>query len=140
MVEVTKSDELDGLGALVADLLADNLAADPSRESLIKGKPWVVAIAVPEAESAFRITLGQGTITVAADAGEPSVLRITTDGDTLVELPEVPLVAGLPSPFTTSGRQLITKLLKRQLTIKGLLRHPLKVTHALRLLNTADLD
>ena len=139
MVEITRSDELDGLGSLLADLLAYNLAADPSRESFLNGEPWTIAITVPEADSAFRITLGHGTVTVTPDGGEPATLRITTDGDTLVDLPEVPLVVGLPSPLAASGRQLITKLLKRQLTIEGLLRHPLRVTQALRLLNTTDL-
>ena len=137
MVDVERSDELDGLGAIVADLLSDNLAANPSLEKLLQGKRWAASIAVPEAESEFRTILGEGTIAVDVASVSPA-LRITTDGDTLIGLPEVPLIAGLPSPLTASGRDLIKKLLKGELKIGGLLRHPVKVTRALRLLNTAD--
>lgn len=138
MVEVTQSDELDGLGSIVADLLADNLAADPSLEKLLGGNKWAVFVAIPEADSQFNMIIGDGTVSVDVDSPMEPALRITTDGDTLIALPEVPLIAGLPTPLAASGRQLITKLLKGELKIGGLLRHPLKVTKVLRLLNTAD--
>ena len=139
VVEVAQSEELDGLGSIVADLLADNLASEPGRERLVRGRKWAVAIAVPEAESSFRINLGGETITVVADTADQPTLRLTTDGDTLIEIPEVQLVAGLPSPFTASGRLLISKLLRRQVVIEGIVRHPILLTRILRLLNTADL-
>ncbi len=139
MVNVSCSEDVDGLGSIVADLLSDNLGADASRAKLLRGKPWVVAISVPEAESTFRIILGNDEAAVAVVSAEDPVLEITTDGDTLIGLPEVPLVVGLPSPFVGSGRELITKVLKGQLKIGGLLKHPIKVTRILRLLNTADL-
>ncbi len=138
MVEVTQSDELDGLGAIVADLLTDNLAADPSLEKLLQGRQWAALVSVPEAESQFHIIIGNGAVSVDVTAPTEPALRITTDGDTLIALPEVPLIAGLPSPLTASGRELIAKLLKGDLKIGGLLQHPVKVTKALRLLNTAQ--
>ena len=136
-MRVTQSDELDGLGSIVADLLTDNLAADPSLEKLLQGKQWSAIVAVPEAESEFAIIIGNGAISVDTASPAKPALRITTDGDTLIGLPEVPLIAGLPTPFVASGRELITKLLKGDLKIGGLLQHPIKVTKALRLLNTA---
>lgn len=138
MVTVSCSDEVDGLGSIVADLLSDNLEADSSRAKLLRGKPWVVAISIPEAESKFRIILRSDAAAVDVISPQEPALEITTDGDTLIGLPEVPLVAGLPSPFVASGRELIAKLLNGQLKIRGLLKHPIKVTRILRLLNTAN--
>lgn len=138
MVDVSQSDELDGLGSIVADLLRDNLTADPSLAKLLGGEPWAAAVNVPEAESEFTIVIGEGSIGVGVTSPQTPDLRITTDGDTLIALPEVPLLAGLPSPLAPSGRELITKLLRGELKIGGLLQHPIKVTKALRLLNTAQ--
>jgi hypothetical protein len=138
MVTVSCSDEVDGLGSIVADLLSDNLLADSSRSKLLQGKPWVVAISIPEAESRFRIILKSDAAAVDVISPQKPILEITTDGDTLIGLPEVPLIVGLPSPFAGSGRDLIAKILNGQLKIRGLVKHPIKVTRVLRLLNTAD--
>lgn len=136
-VVIERGADLDGLADIVADLFRDNLEAAPERAELLRGRPWRVAIEVPDAESRFVIAISPTTIGVGPGATDAASLRVRTDGETLVELPEVRLLAGLPDPRREEGRVLIGKLLRRRLRIRGLLLHPRRVTRLLRLLNTA---
>jgi len=129
-------DEVDGLGHIVADLLTDNLQGG-TRDRLLMGRPWGAEINVHDAQSVFVVELGGGKAAVRVRSEAPAALRIRTDGDTLIAIPEVPLVAGLPDPRAGSGRVLLAKLLRRELRIGGLLRHPMLLRRLLRLLTTA---
>lgn len=137
-VTVERSGELDGLADIVADLFSDNLAGAPERRALLRGRPWRVAVTVADAASTFVIALSPSTVCISPGNGADATLRVTTDGETLIDLPEVRLFAGLPDPRHREGRQVIAKLLRRELRIGGLLRHPRRVTRLLRLLNTAS--
>lgn len=132
---VARDDELDGLGCLVADLLSDNLQ-NVRRRELLAGRRWAAAINVVDAESLFVVELGEGRARVLSAVDAPVSLRIQIDGDTLVGLPEVPLVLGLPDPRSTVGRLIIWKLLNRELRIGGLLLHLGRLRRLLTLLNT----
>lgn len=132
---VARDDELDGLGCLVADLLSENLA-NLRRRKLLAGRRWAAAINVVDAESRFVVELGEGTARVLSEVDAPVSLRIQIDGDTLVGLPEVPLVLGLPDPRSALGRSIFRKLLNRKLRIGGLLLHPGRLRRLLTLLNT----
>jgi len=120
---------------MVADLLDDNLAADPGRGRLLAGRTWRVTVVVAEADSCFTLTFGAGLLARIGTA-EAAQLVVAADGDTLIALPEVPLIAGLPDPRRALGRALIAKILRRQLKVRGLLRHPVLLTRLLRLLST----
>jgi hypothetical protein len=50
-------------------------------------------------------------------------------------LSAVPLRFGLPDPATTEGRAVTGKLFRRELRIRGLLRHPGKLARLNRLLS-----
>lgn len=132
---VARDDELDGLGCLVADLLSDNLE-HVGRRKLLAGKRWAATINVVDAESLFVVELGEGRARVLSAVDAPVSLRIQIDGDTLVGLPEVPLVLGLPDPRSALGRLIIRKLLNRELRIGGLLLHLGRLRRLLILLNT----
>jgi len=133
---VSRDDQLDGLGCLVADLLTDNLT-DGTRRKLLTGRRWAATINVVDAESVFVVELGEGQARVLSDVQTASSLRIKIDGDTLVALPEVPLIVGLPDPRTVLGREIIRKLLSRELRIGGLLLHLGRLRRLLTILNTA---
>lgn len=132
---VLRDDELDGLGQIVADLLEANLA-DGSRSGSLGSSRWRTTIFVRDADSTFLLEFGAGEAAVKAGSSRPAELRIEVDGDTLVQIPEVPLVLGLPDPRTPEGRELLGKLLRRDLRIGGLLRHPFLLRRLLMLLTT----
>lgn len=135
-VQVRRDAGLDGLADMVADLLDGNLVGDPERARLLAGRTWRVGVHVPEAESRFALEVGEGRLTMTGSDGGFCALAITADGDTLIELPSLPLVAGLPDPRRAPARAVIAKILRRQLRIRGLLRHPVLLTRVLRLLHT----
>lgn len=135
-VQVQREAGLDGLADMVADLLDGNLDGDPERARLLSGKTWRVGVHVPEAESRFRLEIGEGRLAMSGLNGGSCDLAITADGDTLIELPSLPLVVGLPDPRRAVARAVIAKILRRQLRIRGLLRHPVLLTRVLRLLHT----
>jgi len=132
---ITRDDQLDGLGTLVADLLTDNLESG-QRRRLLSGRRWAATVNVVDAQSLFVVELGEGQARVLSQVDTPVSLRIQIDGDTLVGLPEVPLVLGLPDPRTAQGRTIIWKLLNRELRIGGLFRHLGRLRRLLTLLNT----
>lgn len=133
---VVRDDQLDGLGSLVADLLSDNLEIG-GRRKLLAGRRWAATIKVVDADSLFVVELGEGRARVRSLADTKVSLRIQIDGDTLVGLPEVPIVLGLPDPRTAMGRVIIRKLLNRELRIGGLFLHLGRLRRLLTLLNTA---
>lgn len=137
-VSIERAGELDGLADIVADLVHDNLASGPERRALLRGRPWCAAINVAAAGSTFTISVSPSSVRISPGDQRRTSLRVTTDGETLVDLPEVRLLAGLPDPRRPEGRQVISKLLHRDLRISGLVRHPRRATRLLRLLNTAS--
>jgi hypothetical protein len=132
---VTTDGGVDGLGAIVADLLSDNLE-DGSRATLLLGGRWSARLAVHDADSVIVITVGDGRVEVGATGSMKPELAIRTDGDTLMEIPETPLWSGLPDPRRPAGRALLAKIRTGELRINGLLRHPLLLRRLLRLLST----
>lgn len=134
-VRACRSADLDGLATMVADLLDGNLAADPALAGLLRGVIWRAAVHVPEAESRFTLEVGGGYLAVLSTKCRAE-LAITTDGDTLIELPSLPLIAGLPDPRRAEARAVLAKIRRRRLRIRGLLRHPVLLTRVLRLLHT----
>jgi len=136
-IQVQRGPGLDGLASMVADLFDGNLAADPGRASLLTGRTWRTSVLIAEADSEFALVVGDGRLAMTATAG-PAELVIAADGDTLIELPDVPLIAGLPDLRRPPGRALVAKILRRQLKVRGLLRHPVLLTRLLRLLTTGS--
>lgn len=132
-IRVQRGPGLDGLALMVADLLDDNLAADPGRARLLAGRTWRASVLIAEADSRFALEVGNGRLALTTSDG-PAELVIAADGDTLIELPDIPLIGGLPDLRRAPGRVLVAKILRRRLTVRGLLRHPVLLTRLLRLM------
>ncbi len=128
--------DVDGLGSIVGDLLVTNLE-DRSRRSLVIGASWSVALDVFDADSVFVLMLGEGRIRIAKEAVKPAEIVIRISGDHLFEVPDTPLLAGLPDPRSAAGRVLIRRILGGDVGIKGIIHHPLLLRRFLWLLTTA---
>lgn len=135
-VQVQRAPDLDGLASIVADLIDGNLAEEPERERLLAGRPWQVDVHIPEADSRFVLRLGEGRLRLGMQSDGSPDLLITADGDTLIDLPATPLVAGVPDPRRAPARAVLAKIARRQLRVRGLIRHPVLLTRLLRLLHT----
>ena len=128
--------EPNGLAAMLGAIIEGNLAAHPELERLL-ATPATYAIVAPDVDVAVSIRLSQGMVAVRNGVvGKPNVV-VTADSETLVGMSAVPLKFGLPDPRTKEGREVNRKLLKRQLRVKGLVRHPGKLARLNKLLTVA---
>jgi hypothetical protein len=129
--------EPNGLAAMVGGLIEANLRQHPERRSLLR--PAVVELVAVDAGVSVRIALSPGQVSVANGSPRPgrSRVRVVADSDALLLLSSAPLRFGLPDPMSRDGRGVLTKVLRRQIRISGLVAHPLTVARFARLLSVA---
>lgn len=125
--------EPNGLAAMIGGLIEGNLAAHPERASLLK--PSVVGLVAVDAHVAVTLRLAPGRVTVASGLVGPADVVVRTDSETLTDLSSVPLRFGFPDAMTPEGRAVTRKLLRGDLRVQGLLRHPATVARLNRLLS-----
>jgi hypothetical protein len=128
--------EPNGLAAMIGGLLDANLAQHPERERLLTRRA-TYAIVAEDVDVAVSIRLGGGGVQVRNGVvGRPDLV-IRTDSESLIGLSSVPLRMGLPDAFSPAGRAVNRKLLRGELSVKGLLRHPAKLARLNKLLSVA---
>jgi hypothetical protein len=126
--------EPNGLASMLGGLIEGNLATHPEREELL-AKPATFGIVARDIDVTVSIRLQPGKVTVRNGlVGRPDI-KVDTDSETLVGLSSVPLKFGLPDAMTKEGREVNRKLLKKQLRVKGLVRHPGKLARLNKLLS-----
>lgn len=125
--------EPNGLAAMLGGLIDGNLEAHPKRMALLE-KPATYGIEAPDVGVGISIRLGGGKVLVRNGiVGKPDIV-VRANSDTLVGLSSVPLRFGLPDSMTKEGREVNRKLVKRELRVKGLARHPAKLARLNKLL------
>lgn len=126
--------EPNGLAAVLGGLIEANLARHPHRTELLK--PAVIDITAPDAEVSVTVRVSAGEVAIGngRSDGTPH-LHVRADSYALLLLSSVPLRLGLPDPFTGPGRDILGKLLKREIRIDGLALHPGKLARLSKLLS-----
>jgi hypothetical protein len=134
-VEVRYPDpEPNGLAQMLGGLMEGNLIAHPEREALL-ARPSTYAIRATDVGVDVSIRLEPGRVIVRNGVvGRPQVV-VETDSETLMGLSSMPLKFGLPDVMTKEGREVNRKLMKGQLKVRGLLRHPAKLARLNKLLS-----
>lgn len=127
-IVVDDSAEHNGLAQMLADLLRQNLEQKPIKIKYFNRLGLSVAITAPDAEVELTIFFNRGSCVIYDGVVGKPHLHIITESANIMALSATPVRAGLPDPFDSSGRDLIKKLLKGEVKIKGMLRHPLAVT------------
>jgi hypothetical protein len=128
-------EEPNGLAVMLGGLIEANLHRHPDRRALLR--PAVVGLRAKDAGVGVTLTLSLGSVAVAngASANGRAHLRVETDSASLIELSATPLRLGLPDPFSRQGRDLVRKLLGREIRIDGMLRHPVRLVRLNKLLS-----
>ena len=125
--------EPNGLAAMLGGIIQGNLAAHPERGALLS-KRATFAISATDVGTAASIRLLPGVVTVRNGIiGRPNIM-VEADSDTLVGMSNAPMKFGMPDVRAKEGREVIRKLLKRQLKLKGLLAHPAMIGRLNKLL------
>lgn len=125
----------EGLAAMIHGLLSAAVD-DPRKAELLDKMRGTVAIRVPDAEVEVGLRFAGGGVTVYDHALDRSDVTLTMPAETLLSLPSVPLLLGLPSILTPGGRDFAKQVLTRKVRITGL-RHTGLVTGLTTLLSVA---
>ncbi|MCA1823175.1 MAG: hypothetical protein ABR520_01460 [Mycobacteriales bacterium] len=134
MAEVVLSeDDAEGLAGMLAGLLRAAIA-DPAKAALLDSMAGTITIAVTDADVVVGLRFGLGICSVLSGSIPGGMVRIEAPSDVVLGLATTPLLAGLPSPFTASGRDFHRKVLTRRVRIRGL-RHVGLITQLNRLLS-----
>ena len=113
---------LDGLGAMLADLVRANIEANPERARLLQGVEGKVNINARDAEVAVGMEFRGGQLYVNAAPFPDAKLSIDTDAETLMGMSTVPLRFGMPDAMHADGRAVMQKMFKGTLKVKGMMR------------------
>lgn len=126
-------EEPNGLAAMIGGLIEGNLEAHPDRAGLLR--PATVGIVATDAETAITVSLSPRAIRVANGLRGRQQVVVSADSSTLTELSSTPLRLGFPDAMTDEGREVTRKLLRGDLKVRGLFRHPEVVSRLNRLLS-----
>lgn len=130
------SPQPSGLASMVAELIEQNLSRDPARRGLLR--PSVVVLDASDAEVTVFLRIAPEDVRVGDGTVPDAHLSIRAPSGRLLDLTTTPLRLGLPDVLRREGRVIVGDLLVRRLRIRGLLRHPLRLTRLTELLSVAD--
>ncbi|HET9671445.1 MAG TPA: hypothetical protein VFQ40_01180 [Actinomycetota bacterium] len=125
-----------GLAALLGDLLEQNLSRDPRRRALLR--PCVAVLEATDAGVTVFLRIGPGEVRVGDGDVPDAHLRVRARGERLLTLTIAPLRGGLPDVARPGGRAIVRDLLAGRLVVRGLLRHPVRLTRLTALLSVAE--
>ncbi|MGH2662586.1 MAG: hypothetical protein ACRDH8_07210 [Actinomycetota bacterium] len=126
-------EEPNGLAAMIGGLIEGNLQAHPDRVRLLRAA--TVGIVATDAQTSITLWLSPKRVRVSNGLrGRPQVV-VRSDSSTLTELSSTPLRLGFPDALTDEGREVTRKLLRGDLRVRGLVRHPEVVSRLNRLLS-----
>jgi hypothetical protein len=127
--------EPNGLAAMLGGLIEANLAQHPERRRLLR--PAAIGIVALDVHTAVTLTTRPDRVTLANGLAGIADVVVRTDSDTLLALSSAPLRFGFPDGATRDGRAIVRKLLRGDLRVRGLFRHPRVVARLNRLLSVS---
>lgn len=79
-------------------------------------------VTAEDLDSSVSLTLGGDAISIREGTVTEPDLWIRTDAETLIDLPNAKLIGGLPSIADPTGRRIVSKLIKGEMKIKGIVK------------------
>jgi hypothetical protein len=120
--------EHSGLRDLVESLVDANLARAPARALRITHRE-AAALVATDADRAVTVQMLPGALhapgTVLIHDGEDPWAEIVVHASSvgLLELAATPLRFGLPDVFSPDGRDVVRQLVRREIRVRGMVRH-----------------
>jgi hypothetical protein len=131
---VLEDAEPNGLASMLAGLVEANLERHPGRRALVRDA--VFDLFAPDAGVAATIETRGGTVRVRGGVHPDGAhISVEASSDKLLLLASMPLRAGFPDVLTHEGRIVLRHVLARRIRIRGLLRHPGRLSRLARLLS-----
>ena len=132
-VELDKGAQDNGLAAMIKDLITQNIESRPNRAKDADALDGNIGIAAKDIDVSLTIACNKGSIVIYDGVKEPCKLLIDTGSDNILKLSAIRIKAGLPYYFDKTGREILGLLLGGKLKIRGLLAHPVMLTHLTKL-------
>jgi hypothetical protein len=137
--EARKTDEEGteevGLAAMLSDLIRQNLEQNPSKWADFNKLATVVSIEVIDAEVTVTLTFARGALDIHTGALDSASIRISTTAELVLALCMVKISHGIPNFFERHGGKLLGSLLKGEVRIAGIARHPIQLVRFTRLMS-----
>ena len=124
------------LGEMIADLVRTNIEKEPARAHLARGVAGRININATDVESVIGMLFTGTSVRIGAALPAPD-LEVVCDSATLMELANVKLRFGRPDPMTAEGRAILTKMMRKQLVVHGMMAHPKLLTRLQKLFTVA---
>jgi hypothetical protein len=127
-VVVHSSAEENGMANMVAELIRTNIAASAYKASCFRLLDVTVALEVPDAEVSATLVFKGGSCVIYDGVDGKTDLTIVADSESLLQLSNLSLVAGLPFYLDSNGVDVIGRLIDKKVKISGMVCHPLDMT------------
>jgi hypothetical protein len=137
MVQINFAPDVEdaGLAVMMVDILKGNLKNKPERERDFNALNGNIYMKAEDADADMTMVFNKGKLTIHnGKVGNP-IISIVTDSNTFIDLDNISIKFGLPFYFDKTGLTVIWKLMTRQLKIKGLVAHPIALTHLTKLMS-----
>jgi hypothetical protein len=121
--------------AIIAELLATNLARHPEKQKVFRRMQGAVSIDLTDIETAVTLVFGGECLRIDAGIVGTPALIIRTASDRVTDLNALRIVGGLPWYFDEAGRRVVANLLTGRLKIEGMLGHPLLLTRLTKIMS-----
>ena len=126
-----------GLAQMLFNLLRQNLEQNPQKLSSFETLHSNVVIVARDIDITVTLAFRKGELTIYNDIVGKADLTIIADHDAILDLSLINIFLGLPNYFDKVGRGILKKLLLGNLRIKGLLKHPVQLTHLTKLFSVS---
>ena len=122
-----------GLAQMLYNLLRQNLEQNPQKLSSFEALHSNVVIVARDIDITVTLAFRKGELTIYNDIVGKADLTIIADHDAILDLSLINIFLGLLNYFDKVGRGILRRLLLGNLKIKGLLKHPVQLTHLTKL-------
>jgi len=126
-IELLPGTEDNGLAAMIAQLIRQNLESRPDKQRACRRMRGRVTLVAEDAETSLTLRFAGGTVWVHDGMfGLPDIL-VRGSSEDLINLSRIPLLPGrleLPDPRTPVVRALVASFRSGRLRMRGGLRHP----------------
>jgi hypothetical protein len=118
-----------GLAEILYNLLRQNLEQKPKKVSSFEVLNSNVVIVARDIDITVTLAFRRRQLTIYNGVVGKADLKIIADHDAILALSLINIFIGLPNYFDKTGRDILKRLLRGNIKIEGLLKHPLQLTH-----------
>jgi hypothetical protein len=114
---------------IVQELLTGNIEKSEMKYATYKKMRGIAVIDLPDIETAISLHFNNGSLTIEPGVSSGALILISTSSDKVMDLNVLNIRWGLPYYFNEAGRKVLGLIFSGKIKIKGLLTHPILLTH-----------